>query len=70
MKRIARWARQFGIARAVCLALLFGLVPLQIADPRLLQEVRLRTFDHFQVLRPREQTVRPVVIVDINEEKF
>ena len=70
MKRIARWARQFGIARAVCLALLFGLVPLRIADPRLLQEVRLRTFDHFQVLRPREQTVRPVVIVDINEESL
>ena len=67
MKRIARWARQFGIARAVCIALLLGLVPLRIADPRLLQEARLRTFDHFQVLRPREQMARPVVIVDINE---
>ena len=67
MKRIARWARQFGIARAVCIVLLFGLVPLRIADPRPLQEARLRTFDHFQVLRPREQTARPVVIVDINE---
>jgi adenylate cyclase len=67
MKRIARWARQFGIARAVCIALLLGLVPLRIADPRLLQEARLRTFDHFQVLRPREQTTRPIVIVDINE---
>jgi adenylate cyclase len=67
MKLIVRWARQFGIARAVCLVLLFALVPLRIADPRLLQEARLRTFDQFQVLRPREQTVRPVVIVDINE---
>ena len=47
--------------------LLFALVPLRIADPRPIEEVRLRTFDLFQVLRPREQTVRPVVIVDIDE---
>jgi adenylate cyclase len=67
MKRLARWARQFGVARAVCLLLLFALVPLRIADPGPLQEVRLRTFDLFQVLRPRVQTVRPVVIIDIDE---
>src|SRR4029077_20314173 len=30
-------------------------------------ELRLRTFDLFQVFRPREQTFRPVVIVDIDE---
>src|SRR5580692_10186048 len=67
MTRIARWARQFGVARAVCLVLLFALVPLRLANPRPLQELRLRTFDLFQVLRPREQTARPVVIVDIDE---
>jgi adenylate cyclase len=67
MKRIARWARQFGVARAVCLLLLFALVPLRIADPQPLQELRLRTFDHFQILRPRQQTARPVVIADIDE---
>jgi adenylate cyclase len=67
MNLIARWARQFGIARAVCILLLFALIPLRIADPSLLQEARLRTFDQFQVLRPREQTARPVVIVDIDE---
>ena len=67
MNRIARWARQFGVARAVCLLLLFALVPLRLANPRPLQELRLRTFDLFQVLRPREQTSRPVVIVDIDE---
>jgi adenylate cyclase len=67
MKLIARWARQFGVARAVCVVLLFALVPLRLADPRPLEEVRLRTFDLLQVLRPREQTVRPVVIADIDE---
>ena len=67
MKRIARWARQFGVARTVCIALLLGLVPLRIADPRPLEELRLRTFDLFQVLRPREQASLPVTIVDIDE---
>ena len=67
MKLIIRWARWFGLARAVCIVLLFALVPLRIIDPRPLEEVRLRAFDLFQVLRPREQTRDPVVIVDIDE---
>ena len=52
MKRFARWARQFGLARAVCVVLLFALVPLRVADPRPLEELRLRTFDLFQVSAP------------------
>jgi adenylate cyclase len=67
MKTLARWARQFGLARAVCTVLLFALVPLRVFDPQPLQELRLRTFDLFQVLRPREQTIRPVAIIDIDE---
>ncbi len=67
MKMLARWARQFGLARAVCLLLLFALVPLRVLDPRPVEELRLRTFDLFQVLRPRSQTSFPVVIVDIDE---
>jgi adenylate cyclase len=67
MKRLLGCARWFGVARAVCFLLLFALVPLRIVDPRPLEEVRLRTFDLFQVLRPRVQTTRPVVIVDIDE---
>jgi adenylate cyclase len=67
MKRIARWARSFGVARAVCILLLLALVPLRIADPLPIEELRLRTFDLFQVMRPREQKMRPVVIADIDE---
>src|SRR5579862_8842440 len=67
MSRLARWARQFGVARAVCLVLLFALIPLRLADPRPVEELRLRTFDFFQVLRPRVQKGYPVVIVDIDE---
>jgi adenylate cyclase len=67
MKRIVRWAHKVGVARAVCILLLFALVPLRLADPEPLQELRVRAFDFFQVLRPRVQTIRPVVIVDIDE---
>jgi adenylate cyclase len=67
MNRIAGWARRFGLARAVCIVLLFALVPLRLANPRPLEELRVRTFDLFQVLRPREQTSHPVAIVDIDE---
>jgi adenylate cyclase len=67
MKTLARWARQFGLARAVCAALLLALVALRAVDPPPLQEVRLRTFDLFQVLHPREQQGYQVAIVDIDE---
>src|SRR5271156_6693450 len=70
MKRIAVWARQFGVARAVCIVLLFALVPLRLANPRPLEELRGRTFDLFQVLHPRQQTSHPVAIVDIDEDSL
>ena len=60
--------RKDRIARGTILgATLLALVPLRVADPRPLEEIRLRTFDLLQVLRPRELTARPVVIADIDE---
>ncbi|MBO0718698.1 MAG: hypothetical protein J2P55_15365, partial [Rhizobiales bacterium] len=53
MKSLIHRAQQVGLARAICVLLLFALVPLRLADPRPLQELRTRTFDFFQVLRPR-----------------
>jgi adenylate cyclase len=47
--------------------LLFALVALRLADPRPVEELRLRAFDFFQVLRPRPEKARPVIIVDIDE---
>ena len=43
-----------------------GRQPLRILDPLPLEEIRLRTFDFYQSLRPRETVSRPVVIVDID----
>jgi adenylate cyclase len=67
MRTLARWARRFGLTRAICVLLLLALVPLRILDPAPLEEIRLRTFDFYQTLRPRETESRPVVIVDIDE---
>jgi adenylate cyclase len=67
MSTLARWARSFGLTRAICVLLLFALVPLRILDPLPVEEVRLRTFDFYQSLRPRQTASRPVVIVDIDE---
>src|SRR6201984_2371357 len=67
MNSLIRRAQQVGLARAVCVLFLLALVRLRLADPRPLQELRTRTFDFFQVLRPRPQEIRPVVIVDIDE---
>jgi adenylate cyclase len=77
MKRfriLRRWfARKIGYARLFCAGLLIAFAALRIADPAALEEIRVRTFDSFQVLEPRVKTIRPVVIVDINDkslEKF
>ncbi len=70
MSTLARWARRFGLTRAICLLLLLALVPLRILDPPPLEEIRLRTFDFYQTLRPRQTTARPVTIVDIDESSL
>jgi adenylate cyclase len=74
MKRLRilrRWfARRFGYARLVCLALLIGLAALRIADFAPIEELRVRTFDTFQRIDPRVKTARPVTIVDIDEKSL
>jgi len=74
MKRLRilrRWfARKFGYDRLLCLALLVGLAALRIADPAPVAELRDRTFDAFQLLKPRLKTARPVTIVDIDEKSL
>jgi adenylate cyclase len=70
MRWFSRLARRFGSARTLCVALLFALLFLRIADPAPLEELRLRAFDIFQVTLPRVAVQRPVVIVDIDEESL
>src|ERR1700761_6276055 len=74
MKRLRRWrrwfARKFGYARLICLALLIALAALRVVDPGLVQELRVRVFDNFQRLEPRVKTARPVTIIDIDEKSL
>src|SRR5713226_945878 len=74
MKRprvLRRWfARRFGYDRLVCLALLIGLAAFRIADPAPVEELRVRTFDTFQLIDPRVKTAKPVTIIDIDEKSL
>ena len=74
MKRLkALWRlfkRKFGYARLACLVLLFGFAALRIWDPHPIQEMRVRTWDNFQLVQPRVKTIRPVTIVDIDEKSL
>jgi adenylate cyclase len=70
-RRLRRWfKRRFGYARLICLALLIGFAGLRMLDPAPLQELRVRTFDNFQVIDPRVKQARPVTIVDIDEKSL
>src|ERR1700733_8430380 len=71
LKILRRWfKRRFGYARLICLLLLVGLGGLRVWDPPPVQELRVRTFDNFQLLDPRVKTMRPVTIVDIDEQSL
>ncbi len=64
---LKQFGRRFGLGRVICLALLAGLVMLRIWDPAPLEALRSRTFDLYQRVQPREASLRPAVIVDIDE---
>src|SRR5947207_12015094 len=71
LRALRRWfARRFGYARLVCLALLIGLAALRIVDLAPVEELRVRTFDTFQLIDPRVKTARPVTIIDIDEKSL
>ncbi|TMJ84755.1 MAG: CHASE2 domain-containing protein [Alphaproteobacteria bacterium] len=71
LRMLRRWfARTIGYARLFCIGFLIGLAALRIADPAGLEEIRLRTFDTFQLIDPRVKTARPVTIIDIDEKSL
>src|SRR5438105_15876192 len=70
MKWLSRQARRLVSARILGAVLLFALLALRVEDPPFLEDLRLRAFDVFQIVSPRDATQRPVVIVDIDEESL
>ena len=70
-KTLSRWGQRFGLGRAIGLLLLFVFLGIRVWDPPPLQELRLRSFDLYQVLHPRAiDPRRPVAIVDIDENSL
>ncbi len=71
LRALPRWfKRRIGYARLLCLALLIGFAALRAADPAPVEEIRVRTFDAFQRVDPRQKTARPVTIVDIDDKSL
>ena len=71
LRALPRWfKRHIGYDRLLCLALLIGFAALRAADPAPVEEIRVRTFDAFQRIDPRQKTVRPVTIVDIDDKSL
>ena len=66
-RKCASLAQRFGWGRVFGLALLVALFGLRVWDPAALQLLRLKTFDVYQIAKPRVPTSRPVLIVDIDE---
>src|SRR5438067_12703289 len=68
LRMLRRWfARTIGYAS---IGFLIGLAALRIADPAGLEDIRVRTFDTFQLIDPRVKTARPVTIIDIDEKSL
>lgn len=60
-------AQRFGWGRVFGIALLIALFGLRVWDPAALQLLRLKTFDVYQIAKPRVPAGQPVLIVDIDE---
>ena len=59
-----------GIGRLLGLLLIFMFLILRAWDPVPVELLRLKTFDIYQIVKPRQITARPVVIIDIDEESL
>ena len=63
----------FSLERMIGIALLAGFIALRILDPYPIEFLRLKTFDWYQQLKPREIPPlqgKPVTIIDLDEESL
>ncbi|WP_374384145.1 CHASE2 domain-containing protein [Dongia sp.] len=58
------------IQHGLPILVLLGALLLRIDDPAFLSEIRLRTFDVFQRIKPRTYTDTPVRVIDIDNESL
>jgi len=62
--------RMFQKGRWIALLMLIGFVALRIADPYPVQFLRVKIFDMYQQMKPREVSIRPVTIIDLDEQSL
>jgi adenylate cyclase len=67
IKAIADRILSIGLGRLLALLLIFLFVLLRFWDPLPVQILRLKTFDFYQIAKPRTVTAHPVIIIDIDE---
>ena len=67
---VGRAIRSKGLTYVVALAMTAAFVLVRIWDPVPLEVLRLKTFDLYQQIKPREHTPLPVVIIDLDEESL
>ncbi|MEQ8195102.1 MAG: adenylate/guanylate cyclase domain-containing protein, partial [Rhodospirillales bacterium] len=74
MGRLGRFFKEaFSVERLIGLGFLAVLVAVLMSNPDIIQLLRLKTFDYFQVLKPRTVTPaaeQPVKIIDIDEKSL
>jgi len=69
-KKTSVFVRMFQKGRWIALLMLIGFVALRIADPYPVQFLRVKIFDVYQQIKPREVSIRPVTIIDLDEQSL
>ena len=59
-----------GIGRIIGFLMLIMFLVLRVWDPLPIELLRLKTFDIYQILKPREDNLRAVMIIDIDESSL
>ncbi len=67
MKLLARW---IGLERVIGLLMLAAFVALRSWDPAPLEAFRLQVFDYYQLIKPRQPTSYPAIVVDIDDKSL
>src|SRR3954452_18754679 len=67
---LLRNMRRFGMGRVLALVLLTDLLVLRIWDPGLIEALRHKSFDIYQLIHPRDAGQDLVAIIDIDEQSL
>jgi adenylate cyclase len=64
---LRRFFRRFGWTHLIGIGILAAFVVLRGSDPTPVELLRLKVFDFYQQIKPRDPVAQPVVIIDIDE---